>query len=123
MNWNHRLCSKGGMTARGRRGGLTLAAAVLLLDACTLAEASAVSSPPAGVPAAAIEVAPDLYMLPMGIDEAGCPVFQPWSPTMMVVQVLHWRTADGSFTLDRDAADCPPPAGETPDGRGAPDNG
>ncbi len=60
------------------------------------------------VPEGAIPVTPDLYMLPMGVDDDGCPIFQPWSPTLMVVQALHWRTADGAFTLDRESAACPP---------------
>lgn len=55
----------------------------------------------------AIRVGPELYMRPMGTDERGCPVFQPWSPTLAVVQALHWRTAEGDFTLDRSAAACP----------------
>jgi hypothetical protein len=62
-------------------------------------------------PEGAIPVTADLYMLPMGVDDSGCPVFQPWSPTLMVVQALHWRTAEGAFTLDRESADCPPSAG------------
>lgn len=59
------------------------------------------------VPEDAIQVAPELYMLPMGTDEEGCATFQPWSPTLSVVQALHWRTAAGDYTLDRNAADCP----------------
>lgn len=59
------------------------------------------------IPPDAIPVGPELYMRPMGTDERGCPVFQPWSPTLAVVQALHWRTAAGDFTLDREAAACP----------------
>lgn len=62
------------------------------------------------IPPGAIQVSAELYMLPMGTDEGGCAVFQPWSPTLMVVQALHWRTAEGEFTLDREKADCPDPA-------------
>jgi hypothetical protein len=47
-------------------------------------------------------------MLPMGEDATGCRMYQPWSPTLSVVQALHWRTADGGFTLDREKADCAP---------------
>ncbi len=80
---------------------------MVALNACAMAapeESSAMHDP---VPADAIAVSPDLYMRPMGVDDDGCPVFQPWSPTLMVVQALHWRTADGAFTLDRGEADCP----------------
>ena len=77
------------------------------LAACG-SEAESPLEPPL-VPVGAIEVTPELYMVPAGADASGCPMFQPWSPTLMVVQALHWRSADGSFTLDRTAADCPPP--------------
>ena len=88
--------------------GLALA---LALNACATVEPPADSAetteiPPAAIPPAAIFVAPELYMLPMGTDQTGCAVFQPWSPTMSVVQALHWRTPAGGFTLDRGAADC-----------------
>ena len=71
--------------------------------------ANCASEPPAPppIPPEAISVSPDLYMLPMGTDADGCPVFQPWSPTLAVVQALHWQTAAGDFTLDRSAAACP----------------
>lgn len=84
---------------RSRFIGLALA---LLLANCA-------SAPPAPgqIPPDAIPVGPELYMRPMGTDAAGCAVFQPWSRTLAVVQALHWRTAEGDFTLDRQAADCP----------------
>ncbi len=106
MNWNISFSTSTWRARRYRRHGPALAAVLLLSGACAMAEAP--DDAPAGVPEGAIPAGPDLYMLPMGTDEAGCPVFQPWSPTLMVVQALHWRAADGSFTLDRDAADCPP---------------
>ncbi len=83
--------------------GLVLA---MTLNACATVEPPADSAEAPEIPAGAIAVAPELYMLPMGTDETGCAVFQPWSPTMSVVQALHWRTPAGDFTLDRDAADC-----------------
>jgi hypothetical protein len=93
-----------------RSAGLALVSMVSL-NACAMAaprESNPSHDPaPAPVPADAIAVSPDLYMRPMGVDDDGCPVFQPWSPTLMVVQALHWRAADGTFTLDRDDADCP----------------
>ena len=78
----------------------------LALTACTTVEPTAERAETPEIPAAAIYVGPELYMLPMGTDETGCAVFQPWSPTMSVVQALHWRTPAGGFTLDRAAADC-----------------
>lgn len=89
---------------RSRSSGAGLA---LLLAACA-------SEPPAAtrIPPDAIPVSPELYMLPMGTDADGCPVFQPWSPILAVVQALHWQTAEGDFTLDREAAACA--VGEAP---------
>ena len=109
MTWNHGFSQKCRTGLRRRRAGRCLAASLLLLNACAMADTPETSANRAPVPEGAIPVSADLYMLPMGIDETGCPVFQPWSPTLMVVQALHWRTAEGTFTLDRDAADCPAP--------------
>jgi hypothetical protein len=107
MTWNHSFSQIMQTKPRRRSGGYFLAAMLFLLNACAMAETPEGPGDSVKVPEGAIPVSPDLYMLPMGTDEAGCPVFQPWSPTLMVVQALHWRTADGTFTLDRDAADCP----------------
>ena len=97
-------------TPRLRSAGLALVSMVAL-NACAMAAPEGINRittlRPTPVPADAIAVSPDLYMRPMGVDDDGCPVFQPWSPTLMVVQALHWRAADGAFTLDRDEADCP----------------
>jgi hypothetical protein len=122
MSWN---CNSSGFLAsaephRWRAGAATMA--VLWLAGCgpmtgpsmddraqesrTPAVDASGTAPPA-IPPDAIAVTDELYMLPMGTDSAGCAVFQPWSPTMAVVQALHWRKADGSFTLDRALADCP----------------
>jgi hypothetical protein len=95
--------SRRAIGCRAHAVGLALA---LALNACATVEPAADSGETPEIPPAAIPVAPELYMLPMGTDETGCAVFQPWSPTLAVVQALHWRTAEGSFTLDRGAADC-----------------
>jgi hypothetical protein len=108
MNWNHIISSTARWRPLRRDGIHFVAAAVLLLNGCAMAETAGKDTERAAVPAGAIPVGPELYMVPKGDDETGCPMFQPWSPTLMVVQALHWRAPDGSFTLDRDAADCPP---------------
>ena len=84
------------LRSRSSRAGLAL-----FLAACA-------SEPPAAtpIPPDAIPVSSELYMRPMGTDGDGCPVFQPWSPTLAVVQALHWQTAEGDFTLDRSIAAC-----------------
>lgn len=116
MNWNISFSVAERARWRRRSGGAISGLALLALGSCAMAEPpgqaaeQTAEAPP--VPDGAIPAGQDLYMLPMGEDATGCPVFQPWSPTLMVVQALHWRTADGSFTLDRTAADCPPPPDE-----------
>jgi hypothetical protein len=91
-----------------RRTGYCLLAGALALGACAPVETPPGDAATPAIPEDAIAVAPELYMLPMGTDETGCPAFQPWSPTMSVIQALHWRTATGDFTLDRGAAACDP---------------
>ncbi len=109
MAWKARFLQASAVRPVRQCGGLLVVAVLLSLNGCAMAEAPETPADAgAPVPEAAIPVGRDLYMIPMGTDEGGCPVFQPWSPTLMVVQALHWRAADGSFTLDRDAADCPP---------------
>jgi hypothetical protein len=78
----------------------------LLLNACANDRPAGDAPPSPAIPPDAIPVAPELFMRPMGTDADDCPVFQPWSPSLAVVQALHWQTAAGDFTLDREAAAC-----------------
>ena len=105
MSWACKTYRRfGQMAILGRAlPGLAL---VIGLGACAATEESQLEPPL--VPVGAIQVSAELYMVPAGADAVGCPMFQPWSPTLMVVQALHWRSADGTFTLDRNVADCPP---------------
>ncbi len=106
MDWFKRIYTFSGRLAPGvpTAPGLAL---IMACGACTPGADGPLE--PARPPAGAVQVSSELYMVPAGADDSGCPMFQPWSPTLMVVQALHWRSADGSFTLDRNAADCPPP--------------
>lgn len=88
----------------------------LLLAGSLAAVASSSGAEGDGIPAGAIPVGDDdLYQVPSGEDEAGCPMFRLFSPTQMVVQAIFWRTPDGDFTMDRTEADCPPPGGNRSD--------
>lgn len=106
MDWASRIYAAFGWLAPGTRAAPGLAL-IIAFGACT--PAAEQPAEPARPPEGAVQVSSDLYMVPAGADDVGCPMFQPWSPTLMVVQALHWRSADGSFSLDRNAADCPPP--------------
>jgi hypothetical protein len=63
----------------------------------------------AEVPPGAIANGDGTYMVPMGADRDGCAQFRMWSPTGAVAMVIYYRAKDGSFTVDRGEADCPPP--------------
>ena len=79
----------------------------IALVACVLGGCNA--SPVAGsgtdgLPKGAIVVGEDLYMVPAGLDETGCPWFRAFSPTKMVVQAMFYRAAEGGFVMDRTEA-------------------
>ncbi len=90
---------------------MALRVAVLLtllsLAACVTegAEGRAASSQP--LPAGAIEVAEDFYMVPLDRPVSGCQAYRAFSRTKRVLQAIYYRTADGRFVTDRKQADCP----------------
>ena len=58
-------------------------------------------------PPGAIPIGDEVYAVPIGgPDEQGCQRYRLWSPTKMVVQAIHYRRADGSFTMRKDEAAC-----------------
>ena len=86
----------------------------LLVQACTAADPGAGSTfglaakhetPP--VPRGAIPVGEELYQIPIGADDDGCPRFRLYSPTRLVVQAIYYRDATGGFTTNRQEAACP----------------
>ena len=90
---------------------LRIALAACLLAGCGASPGAEVPSPSveAGaveVPADAIPIGDELYMVPAGVDGTGCPWFRAFSPTKMVVQAMFYRAADGSFTMERVEAVC-----------------
>ncbi len=58
------------------------------------------------IPAGAVRVGDDLYMVPVGRDADGCERFTMFSRTKMVPAVIHYRDGKGGFTTDRAQADC-----------------
>ena len=81
----------------------------MALLACVLAGCAAspvVESGAEGLPEGAIPAGEDLYMVPTGVDETGCPWFRAFSPTKMVVQAMFYRAAEGGFVMDRTEAAC-----------------
>ena len=70
------------------------------------AAAATVKLDAAELPVGAIAIGDDVYMVPAGADDAGCPWFRAFSPTKMVVQAMFYRAAEGGFTMDRTGAAC-----------------
>jgi hypothetical protein len=58
------------------------------------------------IPTGAIPVDQDLYQVPIGMDDEGCPMFRMYSPTRLVPQAVYYRDASGGFTTNRQAAAC-----------------
>lgn len=81
------------------------ATALLFLAACT-SGANDESSRQSAVPAGAIVIGEDLYMVPLAEPVDGCPAYRAFSPTLRVAQVIYFRTIDKRFVADRSKADC-----------------
>ena len=85
----------------------------ILVQACTAERPVTRSSSGVGsergaahVPREAIEVGEDLYQVPIGTDDDGCPMFRMYSPTRLVAQAIYYRDAAGAFTMSRREAAC-----------------
>lgn len=90
------------MVSWGKPLGFALLACVL--GGCAASPATVSGAD--GLPEGAIAVGEDLYMVPAGADETGCPWFRAFSPTKMVVQAMFYRAAEGGFVMDRTEAAC-----------------
>jgi hypothetical protein len=66
----------------------------------------------AGAPPGAVRIGDQLYQMPIGADDDGCPRYRLYSPTRLVAQVIYYRDRAGGFTTDRRQAAC---AGRGPD--------
>lgn len=60
----------------------------------------------ADVPRGAIRVGEQLYQVPIGADDDGCPMFRMYSPIKLVPQVIFYRDAEGGFTMSKQEAAC-----------------
>jgi len=61
---------------------------------------------PPKIPAGAIAIGNDMYMVPLGKDKDGCEQFRAFSPSKAVIQVIFYRDTEGGFTTDKRKADC-----------------
>jgi hypothetical protein len=98
-------------SARWRWLGLALVAGIAL-QGCGAQTPSAapasggVADAAAEMPAGAIAIGDELYQVPIGADEDGCPRYRLYSPTRLVAQVIYYRSVAGGFTTDRRDAAC-----------------
>ncbi len=82
----------------GARMTVSAVTIVFLVGAC--------SGSGTGVPAGAVELGKDLYMVPVGDGEGSCRMWRMHSPTMATIQVIHYRKSDGGFTVNKTEAGC-----------------
>ncbi len=76
----------------------SVVATMLLVGACSGSEA--------GLPAGAVEVDTDLYMVPLDDGEGPCRMWRMYSPTLMTTQVIHYQKSDGGFAMSKTKAGC-----------------
>lgn len=95
-----------------RRFGLVLIIGMLVQGCAAQAPAAGSTSgvaahrAAADVPRGAIRVGEQLYLVPVGEDDDGCPMFRMYSPTKLVAQVIYYRDAAGGFTTSKHEAAC-----------------
>ena len=98
--------------ARLRWSGLALVVGIALQGCGAQAPGAGSTSggmadkPAAEVPPGAIPIGDELYQVPLGLDDDGCPRYRLYSPTRLVAQVIYYRDPAGGFTTDRKRADC-----------------
>ena len=59
-----------------------------------------------GIPANAILVSDQLYMVPIGKDNTGCTMYRAFSPNYSVVAAVFYKGGDGKFVIDKGKSDC-----------------
>ena len=67
---------------------------------------TATTSPVEGIPADAILVGDQLYMVPIGKDKTGCQMYRAFSPNHSVVAAIFYKGAGGKFVIDKGKSDC-----------------
>ena len=59
-----------------------------------------------GIPANAILVSDQLYMVPMSKDESACTLYRAFSPNSSVLAAMFYKTGDGKFVSDKRKSEC-----------------
>jgi len=95
--------------ARRRWPGLALAASIALQGCGAQAPGAGrggIADAATEIPAGAIPIGDELYQVPIGAGDDGCPRYHLYSPTRLVAQVIYYRGRGGGFTIDRQDAAC-----------------
>ena len=83
---------------------MPLIGALLALAGCIPAKAPTSSADE--LPANAIPVGNDLYMVPIAVDDDGCEIFSETLPGRPLPAIVYYRRSDGTFTRIKAEADC-----------------
>ena len=84
---------------------ILLLATMLFATGCPSSEMSTIP-PPSRIPANAIHVGEQLYMVPTGKIDKGCQMYRAFSPSHSVVAAIFYKGADGKFLIDKGKSDC-----------------
>ena len=80
--------------------------AIILFAAGCQSSKTTATSPSKGIPANAIHVSDQLYMVPIGKNKTGCQMYRPFSPKHSVVGAIFYKGANGKFVIDKGKSDC-----------------
>lgn len=83
----------------------SMLATILFTTGCQPSKTAAIS-PSESIPANAILVSDQLYMVPIGKDNTGCTMYRAFSPNHSVVAAIFYKGADGKFVIDKGKSDC-----------------
>ncbi len=84
---------------------LSILAIFIFSAGCQPSKTEAIS-PSEGIPANAILVSDQLYMVPVGKDNTGCTMYRAFSPYHSVVAAIFYKGTDGKFVMDKGKSDC-----------------
>jgi len=85
--------------------GFVILAIILFVTGCHHSK-TGTSSLAEGIPANAILVDDQLYMVPTGKIDKGCQMYRAFSPIHSVVAAIFYKAANGKFVMDKSKSDC-----------------
>ncbi len=83
----------------------SILAIILFTTGCQPSKTAATSLAE-GIPANAILVGDQLYMVPIDKNNTGCQMYRAFSPNHAVVAAIFYKGVDGKFVMDKGKSDC-----------------